>query len=173
MKPINSTTTLSSFLPFLLLMHLCIMHNELYSPRKVALPGRIPSLFAKMINLAPQTEHSPYSVGFIAPVCLSKQAVWCLSSEWSKRQTASLPCSSGPITFLQREAPIEIRQLVRFALCHALNSGFNCERNDRNKIQLLLLFSLTECDSHLFIYDVILLFVESPGWGWQRRGGGD
>lgn len=88
MKPINSTTTLSSFLPFLLLMHLCIMHNELYSPRKESerLPGRIPSLFAKMINLAPQTEHSPYSVGFIAPVCLSKQAVWCLSSEWSKRQ---------------------------------------------------------------------------------------
>lgn len=82
-KRIDSTAGVVILLSFLLLMHLCVMYNELYCPRKEIerLPGRIPSPFAKMINLAPQMDRSPYSVELIAAVCLDKQVMECLYSQ--------------------------------------------------------------------------------------------
>lgn len=71
------------FFFFLLLMHLRVMHYELYCPCKESerLPGCIPNPFAKMINLAQQTERFPYPFWIYRTRLLGKQATECLFSE--------------------------------------------------------------------------------------------
>lgn len=131
-----------SFLFFLLLMHLRVIYYELYClcQESERLPGSNPNLFAKMINLAHQTERFPHPLGFITFVCwVNKPDSVCPGSE-VKGKPSHRHNQVDPHTMVRHEASLLVhepakrtRVIIRWS-----QTGFNYETTDRNTLQVLL-----------------------------------